>query len=240
MLPEIARWQKHALEIQQRGAHRKSRRAEGVDGAGDPLMTQQEFRVKLAAPADGNDVTVYLAAHDAGDGAAGDYVLWKEPKIAIPGHQPILLRDVRALAGELATRSDFPAIFAATARALVASERRHSALADRRRREARKAWLDFLGVGAKTEFKLDLLNKKIEKSGGLRLRAGLGIRRSADAVGEFFRPARSRTGNMGRTAWRCIPRQKLSAAVGWRSPVAGAMRMEGNSRCRRTRSAAMA
>ena len=52
-------------------------------------VDQQALRLQLAPPADGNDIAVYLAAHDAGDGNAGDVVVWNEPKIAIPGEQAV-------------------------------------------------------------------------------------------------------------------------------------------------------
>ena len=71
-----------------------------------PLQSKQEVRLKLAAPADGRDVTIYLAATDAGDGSAGDSVIWQRPRLVAPGQPELLLRDVRGLAGELAARRE--------------------------------------------------------------------------------------------------------------------------------------
>ena len=68
MVNEIARWQSTLWKFSSVGHIGK------VDGPKawmepvDPVVDQQQFRVKLAAPQSGNDVTVYLVARDAGDG----------------------------------------------------------------------------------------------------------------------------------------------------------------------------
>jgi len=43
-----------------------------------PLSSQQDVRLKLDASTDGNAVVVYLAASDAGDGNANDFVIWRQ------------------------------------------------------------------------------------------------------------------------------------------------------------------
>lgn len=66
-----------------------------------PLVERQELRIKLAAPPHGDEVVVYLAASNAGDGRAGDVVVWQQPRLIIPGRPPILLRDLRDYIAEL-------------------------------------------------------------------------------------------------------------------------------------------
>jgi uncharacterized protein YbjT (DUF2867 family) len=61
-----------------------------------PLVGQQELRVKLSAPTNGNDIVVYLTAGNAGDGPAGDFVVWQQPRLVPTGRPPVLLRDVRS------------------------------------------------------------------------------------------------------------------------------------------------
>src|SRR5437764_7444232 len=87
-----------------------------------PLTSRQEVRVRIPWPSeppgsprrsgeppgssrreDGGDkprrspfVTLYLAAGDAGDGAANDFVVWQQPRFLIPGRPDLPLRDVRA------------------------------------------------------------------------------------------------------------------------------------------------
>ena len=66
-----------------------------------PLAAQQEMRLKLAAPADGGDVTLYLAAGDAGDGNEHDFAVWENPRLVAPGRPDLPLRDVRAVLQQL-------------------------------------------------------------------------------------------------------------------------------------------
>ena len=62
-----------------------------------PLATQSEIRLKLAAPADGSDVTLYLSTSDAGDGNEHDFVLWENARLVAPGRKDLQLRNVRAV-----------------------------------------------------------------------------------------------------------------------------------------------
>ena len=70
----------------------------------DPIVDHQEFHLKLTPTAGSNEVTIYLAANNAGDGTKGDFVLWREPRLVIPGRPPVLLRDAPALIDSLTSR----------------------------------------------------------------------------------------------------------------------------------------
>ena len=59
-----------------------------------PLGTQHELRVKLAAPKDGGDVMLFLAASDAGDGKAKGTVVWENARLVTKGGKDTLLRDI--------------------------------------------------------------------------------------------------------------------------------------------------
>ena len=59
-----------------------------------PLGTQHELRVKLAAPKDGSDVMLFLAASDAGDGKAKGTVHWENARLVTKGGRDTLLRDI--------------------------------------------------------------------------------------------------------------------------------------------------
>ncbi len=60
-----------------------------------PMTERQEFRIKLSAAGDGEDVVVYLAAGDAGDGNQNDFVLWRDMRLEAAGQPTINLRDAR-------------------------------------------------------------------------------------------------------------------------------------------------
>lgn len=71
-----------------------------------PLVPQQEFRLKLAAPADGQDVTIYLSAGDAGDGNEHDFALWENARIISPGRPDLSLKDMRSVIRQLVKRRE--------------------------------------------------------------------------------------------------------------------------------------
>ncbi len=64
----------------------------------DPVSTQAALRLKLESGSAPNDleahVTVSLTAGTAGDGAVGDVVRWRHPRLVRPGKSPLHLGDV--------------------------------------------------------------------------------------------------------------------------------------------------
>ncbi|MBL8210591.1 MAG: DUF1592 domain-containing protein [Bryobacterales bacterium] len=212
MVAAIGRWQETLWKFSSVGHIGKEDGPKAWMEPVDPVVERQELRLKLARPASGNDVTVYLAAHNAGDGATGDVVLWN-PRIEIPGSPPVPLRDLPALAADLAARR--ARVFATTAASL-----RDPANAD-------PAWADFLGLRSAAPFALQLLEGRIEKSGAYDFVQGWGSAKLpmllANSSGTHVRVP----GNMKPHAVAVHPSKTLKAAVGWRSPVSAALRVEG-------------
>ena len=173
MVAEIGEWQKALWKFSSVGHIGK------VDGPKawmepvTPLVSQQELRLKLAPPANANEVVIYLTAGDAGDGAAGDFVVWQQPRLSSPGRPPILLRDVRGLVAELTARRE--RVFSSTTRALAAAAEAGAGKGDVDTAalaqhhgvdpEALTAWFDYLGIGPGSEIKLDHFTKPLPKSG---------------------------------------------------------------------------
>lgn len=217
MIAEIARWQETLWKFSSVGHIGKEDGPKAWMEPVDPVVAQQEFRHKLVAPASGNDIEVHLAAHDAGDGRNGDFAVWRDPRIVISGRvEPVLLRDLPALAAELSARR--ARVFAVTAASLHAPE------------GGDPAWTDFLGLRTAREFPLDLLTKKIEKSGEYTFVQGWG---SATGQLPMLLANSSATqhvrvpGNMKPRGVAVHPSKTLKAAIGWRSPVAATVRVEG-------------
>ncbi|MFN7924346.1 MAG: DUF1592 domain-containing protein [Bryobacteraceae bacterium] len=183
-----------------------------------PIVAKQDFRVKLPA-ADGADTTVYLAAHNAGDGATGDAVVWHEPRIAIAGRAPILARDLRAFLSELSARR--VKVFAATAASLNAVAEGSRTPSD----DATKAWFDYLGAGAPAEYKLALLAKKVEKSSNYDFVQGWSEGPVTLLANSSDRHVRV-PGNMKPHGVAMHPSPTHYAAAGWLSPVAATVRVE--------------
>ncbi len=231
MVNEIARWQSTLWKFSSVGHIGKEGGPKAWMEPVDPVVDEQEFRVKLAAPADGNDVTVYLTAHDAGDGQAGDFVEWREPKLAIAGRPPVLLRDLRAFIGALSERRAL--VLGATAKSLQAASEGgadRAALAGRFGidREALDAWFDFLGVNTSTDFKLDLLTKKIEKTATFDFVQGWGSPETPMLIANSSDQAVRVPANMKAHSVALHPSTTLITAAGWRSPVAATLKVEGS------------
>ncbi|MCC6537964.1 MAG: DUF1592 domain-containing protein [Bryobacterales bacterium] len=178
-----------------------------------PIVDEQPFRVKLGATRS-DTITLYLVAHDAGDGAANDTVRWREPQLAIPGRAPVMLRDLPALVDELTAQRT--RIFAATARALNAATPGNV---------AEKAWLDFVrGNGAAP--KLDLLTKKIDKLATFDFVQGWGAASTPMVIANASAQTVRVPGTMKAHSVAVHPSATLQVAVGWRSPVDAMVRVE--------------
>ena len=67
---EIVRWQSRLWKFNSVGHIGKVGGPKSWMEPVSPLLTRQEFRLPIPAPADGKDVTLYLVADDAGDGSA--------------------------------------------------------------------------------------------------------------------------------------------------------------------------
>jgi hypothetical protein len=177
-----------------------------------PIVEEQPFRVKLPA-AGGDTVTLYLVAHNAGDGSANDTVRWREPQLAIPGRAPVLLRDLSALVDELTAQRT--RIFAVTARALNAASPSDA---------TEKAWFDFVRTGAAP--KLDLLTKKIDKLAAFDFVQGWGAASTPMVIANASAQTVRVPGTMKPLSVAVHPSAALHVAVGWESPVDAMVRVE--------------
>lgn len=197
----------------------------------DPLISRQEIRLKLAEPADGKEVTVHLVAGSAGDGHAGDVVIWQAPRLVAPGRSDILLRDVRGLARDLAARR--AKLFASTANCLRAAaeagghrEIDASQLAAQFGADADSltAWFNYLGIGS-GNVQLDHLKSKLDRSGNYEFIKGWGSGETPLLVANSSDQHVRIPGNMKPHGVAVHPSPTLNVAVGWQSPVAAAVRI---------------
>ena len=98
LVSEIANWQQSLWKFSSVGHIGKTGGPKAWLEPVNPLLPEQEFRVKLEPPAPGDEVTLFLVAGDAGDGAEGDFVVWQQPAILIPSRPPVHLRELPASA----------------------------------------------------------------------------------------------------------------------------------------------
>jgi hypothetical protein len=122
-----------------------------------PLASAREIRMKIPSPAGGkNEVTLYLAASDAGDGNENDFAVWENPRLVAPGRPDLSLRDVRAAVSALTTHRE--KVFSSAAQSLAAAAEvtgspDKNAVAQLAQKHGLEpailaAWLEYLGIGA--------------------------------------------------------------------------------------------
>lgn len=200
----------------------------------NPLNSKQEVRLKLAAPTNGNEVVLYLVASDAGDGNTNDFVLWQEPKLVVPGQPDLLLRDVRDFAREMTARRE--KVLAGTVKCLTAAaevgastsdldvtelSRRHGVDA-----EVLAGWLDYLGIGAAVTLKLDRFSTQMHSASGYDFVNGWGSSETPLLLANSSDQPVRIPGNLKPHGVVVHPSPTRSAAVGWRSPIAGTINVE--------------
>ncbi len=238
---EIAQWQKVLWKFASVGHIGKAGGPKGWMEPVSPLSNKQEVKLKLAAPKDGKDITLYLVAGDAGDGNDHDYVVWQQPRLVAPGKPNILLRDLRDLTQELARQRT--ATFQSTSRALAAAaeasslglppagespEKQLAELARKHDIEVSqlKAWLDYLGIGTSGELKITgHFTKTLAKASNYDFIKGWGVSETPLLVANSSTQHVRIPGNMKAHGVAVHPSPKLQAAVGWQSPVAGPFRI---------------
>jgi hypothetical protein len=201
-----------------------------------PLAAHQEVRFKIPAAAEGEAVALSLIATDAGDGNEHDYLVWRSPRLVAPGRPDILLRDVRPMVEVLSARRE--GMFAGTTKLLAAAE--DAAAAQGRAETARlaekhrvdeadlRAWLDYLGIGAGGQVDVTgYFTTQLASAAGYDFIQGWGSHNTPLLLANSSDQHVRIPGNMKPHSVAVHPSPALSAAVGWKSPIAGTIRIEG-------------
>jgi hypothetical protein len=229
---EISQWQ-HALWKFNSVGHIGKR--DGPQSWMEPLTpidSQQELRFKFPAESAAREFTLYLSASDAGDGNAGDFVVWEQPRLVAPGRPTILLRDVRELSRDLSERRD--QTLAATTRYLAAASQAEAgmtnlyALASNHAidADALANWLDYLGISSSGPVKIEgHFTETFTNGNGYAFISGWGSGGTPSLTANSSDQHVRIPGNMKPHSVAVHPSPQLAVAVGWRSPVAGRMRV---------------
>jgi len=98
---DIRRWQDRLWKFDVVGQIGRKGRSKAWMNPVTPISTRQELKLKLPANARG-ELSVFLAAGDAGDGHAGDVVQWGKPRLVLPGQSSIPLGALKKLVPRLA------------------------------------------------------------------------------------------------------------------------------------------
>lgn len=200
-----------------------------------PLVARQEFKVKLPADATG-EIVLSLQSDDAGDGNASDVVLWERPRFTAPGRPDLLLKDVGRVSAELAKSrqrhfSQAAKCLAAAAEAGQASAavevaplaQKHGVDAD-----SLAAWLEYLGIGTGGPASIGAaITRKQERAESYDFIKGWVGDDALSVVANSSDQHVRIPGNMKPHSIAVHPAPTIAVAVGWRSPVAAAMKISG-------------
>ena len=232
---EVGMWQKGLWRFSSVGHIGKVGGPKGWQEPVTPLAPSQEMKLKLPAASDQKEITLYLAAGDAGDGNEQDFVVFERPRLVAPGRPDLLLRDVRDIYRQLVSRRE--RIFTSASQCLAAAAEAAAAeqpmelevLAKRFEVETDvlAAWLDYLGIGTGSTVKIDShFTQKSTSANNYDFIKGWGPpatpNMSANSSDQHVRIP----GNMKPHSIAMHPAPTLNVVAGWRSPVAGKFRVD--------------
>ena len=200
----------------------------------NPMATTREVRLKVPSSST-NSVTVYLVASDAGDGNEHDFAVWDNPRLVAPERPDLPLRDVRSAVNTLTQYRE--KVWSSAADCLDASgETIGSPDSDTAAQVARKhnvdpavlaAWLNFLGLGQASAPIDSYMTQKLEKVESHDfVRGWVG----ADSLSVLANSSDQNVripGNLKAHGIAVHPTPKLRVVVGWRSPVATTLHLQG-------------
>ncbi len=200
-----------------------------------PLAATREIRLPIPAPTAGDDVTIYLVASDVGDGNKHDFAVWDNLRLVAPGRPDLPLRDVRAAMDTLMTYRAAACSSAseclAAAAEMVASPDKDALAAVAQKHGVSPAvlgaWLDYLGIGAASPRIDSHMTQKLEKSGNYDFIKGWIGGDSLSVVANSSDQHVRIPGNMQPHGIAVHPTPKLWVVVGWLSPVATTLRVQG-------------
>ena len=230
---EIAAWQKVLWKLNMIGHVGRKGMPTSWQEAVAPIVSQQEYELALPKSSDGEDVVLYLSAGDAGDGNESDCVVWKNPRLE-GGKQPLALRDVAGVHQRLAELrrdmlSQTTRYLAAVADAEIKPNADLATIAARHEVDAErlKVWLDYLQVGVRGQ--LEVTGHFTEKQLVAQDHDFIHGWGSNDTpliqANSSDREVRI-PGTVKPHSVYAHPSPTLFAAIGWRSPLDGAVNVE--------------
>lgn len=182
-----------------------------------PLMPKHEMRVKLTSD---RDVTLYLTTTDAGDGSAGDDVIWENPRLVAPGRPDLPISGLPALVKHLEVQRT--KIIANTELCLnaLASGKGDADPA------LMTAWRDYLGYGTT---KLEpLLTKKLESTPDYNFIKGWQGEQALSVLANSSDATVRTPGVMKAHSVATHPSPTQASVIAWRCEKAGAFRIHGD------------
>ena len=220
LVAEISSWQRALWKFSTIGHIGKRDGPKAWQEPVAPLAASREIKLKLVPK--NQDVTLYLATTDAGDGAENDAAIWKNPRLVMPGRADIPLRELRAVATGLAAQKQ--RVLSTAAQCLAAATEKGD-VAELARKHSLDpailtAWRELLGIGGSAKIE-NYITGKSEKSGDYWFIKGW---TGADALSVVANSSDQEVRVPGVAKAHSVvvhPSPTRRAVVGWRAPIAG-------------------
>lgn len=182
-----------------------------------PLVPRHEMRVKLAHA---EDATLYLSTTDAGDGNAGDEVVWENPRLVAPGRPDLPISGLPALVKHLETQR---------ARILANTEACLNAIASGKEDAdpvLLAAWHEYLGHG--TTRLEPLLTKKLERTTDYSFIQGWQGEQALSVLANSSDTTVRTPGVMKAHSIATHPSPTRASVIAWKCEKAATLRIQGD------------
>lgn len=201
-----------------------------------PVATRQEFRVKMPLEKGKKDLSLYLVTLTAGDENTDDYAVWKNARFVAPGQPDLPLRDVRRVLSALtAYRDKLLGNAAACLNAAVEAgesvdERQLELLAQKSGVDhvVLEAWFSYLGM-CQQDVSIDSYitgkTEQVQENGFIQGWVG---KNALSVVANSSDKSAQIPGEVQPHSVAVHPTPKLRVAVGWKSPITGAVKVTGH------------
>ena len=200
-----------------------------------PIAVRQEIRTKLPKPQDGKNVKLFLVTSAVSESNESDIAVWENPRFVAPGKPDLLLRDLRTAIASLSANRE--RVLAGAATSLKAAGELDQSTNKQTAEELSKkyaidktvlsSWFQYLGVGG-GETRIDsYITNKTERAESYDFVKGWvgadALSVLANSSDQFVRIP----GDMQPHSVGVHPSPKNRAAVGWKSPIAGNVKISG-------------
>ena len=234
---DVAPWQRSLWRFASVGHIGKENGPKAWQEPVTPLVAKHQIRMKLSAPKDGSDVTLYLTTTDAGDGSANDAAIWENARLVAPGRSDMPLRHVPEVVQRLEQQR--AQMIAGVAKCLAAAHEvqmsaEHTDVAKLAQKHGVDAamltgWLDYLGIGSSGTVKLEpLLTKKLTSVPNYNFIQGWTGEQALSVLANSSDESVRTPGIMKAHSVATHPSPSRASVIAWRSPVSSALHIHGD------------
>ena len=214
---DIEPWQKVLWRFANVGHIGKKNGPKGWQEPVTPLVSKHEMRLKLTSE---KDVTLYLTTSDAGDGSAGEEVIWENPRLVAPRKPDLPISGLPALVKHLEAQRTKIIANAEPCLNAIASGKGDADPA------LLAVWREYLGYGTS---KLEpLLTKKMESTPDYNFIKGWQGDHALGVLANSSDTAVRTPGLMKAHSIATHPSPTRASVIAWRCDKAGVLNIQGD------------